>query len=83
MIRDIVTDQFILSQKSVEATLDDMAIVQDLRDTLVAHEDHCVGMAANMIGYHKRIIIVKNNNDHLVMINPIILKTSRKILRYP
>ena len=76
MIRDIVTDQFILSQKSVEATLDDMAIVQDLRDTLVAHEDHCVGMAANMIGYHKRIIIVKNNNDHLVMINPIILKTS-------
>ena len=76
MIRDIVTDQFILSQKSVEATLDDMAIVQDLRDTLVAHEDHCVGMAANMIGIKKRVIIVNIGFVNLVMFNPILVSKS-------
>ena len=76
MIRDIVTDQFILSQKSVEATLDDMAIVQDLRDTLVAHEDHCVGMAANMIGVKKRVIIVNIGFVNLVMFNPILVSKS-------
>lgn len=78
MIREIVKDQFILSQKSKEATLDDMTIVQDLQETLIAHQEHCVGMAANMIGFLKRIIIVKNDNDYLIMINPVLLKTSGK-----
>ena len=76
MIKTIVKDVFFLGQKSTEATKEDLYLAKDLRDTLEFHKDACVGMAANMIGYHKRIIIVKNNNDHLVMINPIILKTS-------
>ena len=56
MIREICKDEFFLSQKSEPATADDLAIVQDLLDTLAAHKDGCVGMAANMIGVNKRII---------------------------
>lgn len=75
MIKDIVKDQFILSQKSIEATKDDLTVAQDLIDTLDAHQDHCVGMAANMIGIHKRIIIVRDGQQVLIMINPVIIKT--------
>lgn len=74
MIREIVTDQFILSQKSVLATKDDLSIVQDLLDTIKAHETHCVGMAANMIGVNKKIIVINDNGRYLVMINPEIIR---------
>lgn len=73
MIRQIITDQFILSQKSTLATKEDLAIVQDLLDTIKAHETHCVGMAADMIGFNKRIIVIKDNDEYLVMINPEII----------
>lgn len=79
MIKEIVTDQFSLSQKSVPATIEDLSIVQDLLDTIKAHKQECVGMAANMIGVNKNIIVVNDNGKYLVMINPIVLKTSGRL----
>ena len=79
MIREIVTDKFQLSQKSIDATKEDNEVVQDLLDTLVAHTQGCVGMAANMIGVNKRIIAINDNGDYLVMINPKIIKTSGRL----
>jgi peptide deformylase len=76
MIREICKDEFFLSQKSEPATADDLAIAQDLLDTLTAHKDGCVGMAANMIGVNKRIIAFDNNGDYMVMFNPVIVKKS-------
>ena len=58
MIKTIVRDLFFLGQKSEEATQKDGQVIQDLQDTLAAHREGCVGMAANMIGYRKRSIIV-------------------------
>lgn len=72
MVKDIVRDVMFLGQKSEEATKDDIHIVADLRDTLAAHRGGCVGMAANMIGYRKRIIIVSMGLADVVMINPVI-----------
>ena len=72
MVKDIVRDVMFLGQKSEEATKDDLHIATDLRDTLAAHRDGCVGMAANMIGYRKRIIIVSMGFADVVMINPVI-----------
>lgn len=74
MIKEIITDQFILSQKSSLATKEDLPIIQDLLETIKAHETHCVGMAANMIGINKRIIVINDNGIYLVMINPEIVK---------
>ena len=76
MIRDICKDEFFLSQKSESATADDLEIAQDLLDTLAAHKDGCVGMAANMIGVNKRIIAFENDGEYMVMFNPVILKKS-------
>ena len=76
MIRDIVTDEAFLSQKSEAASLEDLPAAQDLLDTLTAHKDGCVGMAANMIGVHKRIIAFDNEGRYMVMFNPEILKKS-------
>lgn len=73
MIKPIVKDIIFLGQKSEISTKDDMQVVQDLKDTLSAHRDGCVGMAANMIGYRKRTIIVSLGIVDLVMINPIII----------
>ena len=73
MIKPIVKDTFFLSQKSEKATPADLPICQDLEDTLKAHRADCVGMAANMIGYRKRIIIVATDFADIVMINPVIL----------
>ena len=67
MIREICKDEFFLSQKSEPAAADDLAIVQDLLDTLAAHKDGCVGMAANMIGVNKRIIAFDNIGTYMVM----------------
>ncbi|MCP0886130.1 peptide deformylase [Ligilactobacillus sp. WILCCON 0076] len=74
MIRKIVRDEFFLSQKSTDATSADIAIIQDLKDTLVAYQKNCVGMAANMIGVKKNIIIVSLNVFNIIMINPKITK---------
>ena len=79
MIKEIVTDQFSLSQKSVLATIEDLYVVQDLLYTIKAHKQECVGMAANMIGVNKNIIVVNNNGKYLVMINPVVLKTSGRL----
>ncbi len=76
MIRDIVTDEAFLSQKSEAASPEDLPAAQDLLDTLTAHKDGCVGMAANMIGVHKRIIVFDNEGRYMVMFNPEILKKS-------
>ena len=72
MIKPIVRDAFFLSQKSEKATKVDLPIVKDLEDTLKANHERCVGMAANMIGYRKKIIIVATGLADIVMINPVI-----------
>ena len=69
MIKDIVKDQFFLQQKSIDATKEDLPVVQDLLDTIQAHET-CVGIAANMIGELKNIIVVYDGKQYLVLINP-------------
>ena len=74
MIKPIVKDIFFLSQKSEEATKQDMSVGQDLQDTLKANQDRCVGMAANMIAVKKRIIIVNMGFVNVVMYNPVIVK---------
>lgn len=76
MIKEIIRDDFFLSLKSSEATKEDLYIVQDLKDTLTHNKHRCVGMAANMIGYTKRIIIVDDNGKQVIMINPALLKSS-------
>ena len=77
MIREIVHDPIFLAQKSHAATLEDLGVAQDLLDTLTAHREGCVGMAANMIGVLKRIIAVDNEGSYLVMFNPEIIKTAQ------
>ena len=76
MVRTVVRDVFFLAQKSEPATKDDLGTVQDLLDTLQANTDHCVGMAANMIGVNKRIIAFDNEGTYMVMFNPEIVKRS-------
>lgn len=75
MIRPIMKDVLFLGQKSEDATPQDMAVVFDLIDTLKANLDGCVGMAANMIGVKKRIIVVSAGGQFVIpMINPVITK---------
>jgi peptide deformylase len=69
-------DEAFLSQKAEPATLEDLPIAQDLLDTLTAHKDSCVGIAANMIGVCKRIIISDNEGKYIVMFNLEIIKKS-------
>ena len=78
MVKQIVRDQFFLKQKSEPATEADKHVVQDLIDTLNANRDRCVGMAANMIGVKKRIIIVSAGPFSFIMINPVITKKTGK-----
>ncbi len=74
MIKPVVRDVFFLGQKSEPATKQDLSVGQDLLDTLRANQAHCVGMAANMIGVKKRIIIVNMGLMNVVMYNPVIVK---------
>lgn len=74
MVRPICKDTIFLSQKSEPATKADAAVVQDLLDTLQANREYCVGMAANMIGVKKNIIVINTGFFHMVMINPVIIK---------
>ncbi|MGN1344966.1 MAG: peptide deformylase [Traorella sp.] len=76
MIKEIIKDPILLAQKSLDATIDDMYIIQDLKDTLKAHAHECVGMAANMIGYKKKILIFFDENQMVVMLNPVLLQYS-------
>ena len=76
MIRPIMKDPIFLAQKSTPASPEDLPTAQDLLDTLEAHKDGCVGMAANMIGVSKRIIVFDNEGTYMVMFNPVIVKSS-------
>ena len=76
MIREICKDETFLVQKAAPATADYLATAQDLLDTLTAHKDGCVGMAANMIGVCKRIIAFDNEGTYMVMFNPVIVRQS-------
>ena len=72
MIKQVVKDVIFLGQRSDEATKADLSVADDLRDTLAANREHCVGMAANMIGVRKRIIIANMGMGDIVMFNPVI-----------
>ncbi len=74
MVREIVRDVKFLSLPSVDATPDDIPLIMDLEDTLMANRNMCVGMAANMIGVRKNIIIVAAGPFPVVMLNPAIVK---------
>ena len=76
MIRNICKDELFLARKAAPALPEDLPIAQDLLETLIAHKDGCVGMAANMIGVAKRIIAFESEDGYLVMFNPVILKKS-------
>ena len=76
MIREICKAEVFLAQKAEAATADDLNTAQDLLDTLIAHKDGCVGMAANMIGVNKRIIAFENDGEYMLMFNPVIVKQS-------
>lgn len=78
MIREIVKDTFFLSQKSESATRQDQPVIQDLLDTVRANADRCVGMAANMIGERKTILVAQAGKDYLVMVNPKIVDHSKQ-----
>lgn len=74
MVRKIIKDTFFLSRKSEPATREDLNIGIDLKDTLAANREVCVGMAANMIGIRKRVIIINMGLFDIVMFNPVLLK---------
>ena len=76
MIREIMRDEAFLAQKAELATPEDLPVAQDLLDTLEANRERCVGMAANMIGINKRIIVFDNEGTYMVMFNPDIIKQS-------
>ncbi len=76
MIKELIHDPILLARKSEVATKEDLQVAQDLLDTLIAHKDGCVGMAANMIGVPKRIIAFDNDGTYMVMFNPEIIKKS-------
>ena len=74
MVKQLMHDPIFLARKSEPATRDDLQIARDLLDTLAAHRETCVGMAANMIGQTKRIIAFDNAGSYVVMLNPEIVK---------
>ena len=74
MVKQIVRDVFFLGQKSEPAARDDLQVGRDLQDTLNANRDRCVGMAANMIGVKKNVIIINMGVIDLVMFNPVLVR---------
>ena len=76
MVKELVHDPILLAKVSEPAVKEDWAIAQDLLETLIFHEKGCVGMAANMIGVHKRIIAFNNEGKYEIMFNPKIVKSS-------
>lgn len=78
MIKEIIKDTEFLSQVSVPATKDDMQVARDLLDTLEANSEHCVGLAANMIGISKTILAATIGGKNIIMINPKIVDHSKE-----
>ena len=78
MVRELVHDPLFLGRKSVAAGKEDLDTARDLMDTLMAHRDSCVGMAANMIGVCKRIIVFDNAGIPMLMFNPEIIKAAEE-----
>ncbi|MBR5491460.1 MAG: peptide deformylase [Oscillospiraceae bacterium] len=76
MVREIMKDPIFLAQKSQKARAEDLPVAQDLLETLIAHADGCVGMAANMIGVNKCIIAFNDEGSYTLMLNPVIKKFS-------
>ena len=76
MVKQVVHDPILLACKSEPATAEDLQVAQDLLDTLAANKEACVGMAANMIGVYKRIIVFDNDGTYMTMFNPEILKAT-------
>lgn len=76
MVRELVHDPLLLARPSRPATAEDLEILRDLTDTLLAHRETCVGMAANMIGWQKRIIVFFDGSRPMGMLNPEIVKAS-------
>lgn len=76
MVKEIVRDPIFLSHPSAEATAEDLQTAQDLADTLIANRERCVGMAANMIGVLRRIIVFYNGDKLELMLNPVIVSSS-------
>ena len=76
MVKKIMRDPLFIAQKSTDATEADQQVITDLLDTLRANLDHCVGMAANMIGVKKNIIVVAAGPFQFAMVNPVITKVS-------
>lgn len=76
MVRESMKDTEFLSQKAEPASPEDLPAAKDLLETLEAHKEGCVGMAANMIGVNKRIIAFDNGGTYMVMFNPEIVKRS-------
>ena len=74
MVKELMHDPVFLALKSETATIDDLQVAQDLLDTLTANKESCVGMAANMIGERKRIIVFDNEGAYMTMFNPQIIK---------
>lgn len=74
MVKDLIHDPILLAAKSTDATADDLNTAEDLLDTLKAHSETCVGMAANMIGERKRIICFTDGKEYVTMFNPEIIK---------
>ena len=76
MIREVIHDPVLLGVQSEPATKEDLQVARDLLDTLIANKEACVGMAANMIGVRKRIIVFDNEGTYMTMFNPEIIKMS-------
>lgn len=76
MIREVIHDPILLSRRSAPATEEDLQTAQDLLDTLAANHQACVGMAANMIGVYKRIIVFDNAGTYMTMFNPELTRQS-------
>ena len=76
MVRELMHDPIFLARRSTEATAEDLKVARDLLDTLTFHKEGCVGMAANMIGVTKRIIVFDNDGEYMTMLNPVILKAA-------
>jgi len=74
MVKEIVHDPILLGVKATPASKEDLQTARDLLDTLKAHKETCVGMAANMIGVPKRIIAFDNNGEYMLMLNPQLVK---------
>ena len=78
MIKELIHDPIFLALESEEATKEDLQVAADLLETLKAHKETCVGMAANMIGVRKRIIaFVLQDGAYMTMLNPVILKAEQ------